>query len=229
MNNLIKANKSNDENTWPTFGFMVTLLFSSIGWIWQNDRVGAPTHAIIWEGTRKTVFPNYWSPVKLSSSSPSKQTCISLCLQEVKDIDLGGRYRQLCFSFNSGTVPIEHLLPLSPGTLRWISYINSALGLNTILTAFLFFHLLFFCEVGCSFFTPGMAIHFPKHFYSSYLHIVIRSVHVLFSSFYFIQLIMPGFWENICPPTSMNQTVLYSYSTKITGRDCSQWMWCSNQ
>lgn len=87
------------------------------------------------------------------SSSPSKQTCISLRLQEVKDIDLGGRYRQLCVSFKSGTVPIEHLLPLSPGTLRWISYINSALGLNTILTAFLFFHLLFFCEVGCSFFT----------------------------------------------------------------------------
>lgn len=157
--------------------------------------------------------------MKLSSSSPSKQTCISLHLQEVKDIDLGSRYRQLCFSFNFGTVPIEHLLPLFPGTLRWVSYINSALDLNTILTAFLFFHLLFFCEVGCSFFTPGMAIYFPKQFYSSYLHIIIRSVHVLFSSFYFTQLIMPGFGDTICPTTSMNQTVLYSYPTKITGRD----------
>ena len=162
--------------------------------------------------------------MKLRSSSPSKQTCISLSLQEFKDIDLGSRHRQFCFSFNFGTVPIEHLLPLSPGTLKCVSYINSALGLNIILTAFLFFHLLFFCEVGCSFFTPGMAIYFPKQFYTSYLHIIIKSVHVLFSSFYFIQLIMPRFGENICPRTSMNQTVLYSYSTKITGKDGSQLM-----
>ena len=51
------------------------------------------------------------------------------------------------------------------------------------------------------FFTFRMVIHFPKRFYISYLKITARSVSVYFSPLYFIQLAIPGFWENTCTST----------------------------